>query len=72
MKIKYDFIFFDAYTPQMKMLLEFERLLKSGGVLVTANLFLRDPMGGKYLEKLNDENEWITGVFADTAISTKV
>lgn len=51
----YDFIFFDAYAPQIFMLNHFERLLKVGGVLVTANLYLKDPTGGKYVRRLKNE-----------------
>lgn len=68
---EYDLIFFDGYVPQRKMLVEFERLLKNGGILVTANLFLRDQNGGKYMTELLDLRKWETVVFADTAVSIK-
>lgn len=60
------------YVPQMKLLLQFERLLKARRLLITANLFLRDSKGGTYLKSLKNEKKWVTGVFADTAISTKL
>src|SRR6185503_7966371 len=47
---QYDFIFYDGYVPQKKILLEFNKLLKNGGLLVTANLFLNDAQGGNYLK----------------------
>jgi predicted O-methyltransferase YrrM len=67
----YDFIFFDGYTPSMKFLIQFERLLTVGGVLITANLYLQDPSGGKYLSALRDEKKWRTGTFGDTAVSVR-
>jgi predicted O-methyltransferase YrrM len=68
----YDFIFFDGYAPSVKFLTEFSRLLKKGGVLMTANLFVKDPKGGKYLRALNRTRWWHTGVFEDTAVSVKL
>jgi predicted O-methyltransferase YrrM len=67
----YDFIFFDGYAPSLKFLVHFDRLLKIDGLLVTANLFVKDPKGGKYLRALNRPHKWQTAVFADTAISLK-
>jgi len=78
LKKSYDFIFFDAYAPQIFMLDHFERLLQKNGVLVTANLYLKDPNGGKYVRRLKNEMKtpfvalWSTGFFADTAISVKL
>lgn len=69
---EYDLIFFDGYTPQLKFLPYFEKLLRRNGVLVTANLFLSDPKGGRYLTLLQDKEKWQTGVFADTALSVKL
>lgn len=68
----YDLIFFDAYAPSMKFLIHFNRLLKIGGLLITANLFVKDNSGGKYLRNIKKEGLWQTGVFADTAISVKL
>lgn len=68
----YDMIFYDGYVPQNKIYNQFEKLLKKGGVLVTANLFLNDSLGGNYLRKLKNERKWTTGVFADTAVSVKL
>lgn len=71
LKPEYDLIFFDGYTPSMKFLLQFERLLKKDGLLITANMFLRDKTGGKYMRSLHKTNRWTTAVFADTAVSVK-
>lgn len=68
----YDVIFFDANTPQKKFLPEFERILKTNGLLITTNLFLKDSKGGKYLVELQNEKKWSTALFADTALSVRV
>lgn len=68
---EYDLIFFDGYAPSLKFLVHFERLLKPGGLLVTANLFVKDPKGGKYMRALKNTKKWHSGFFADTAISIK-
>lgn len=68
---QYDLIFFDGYAPSLKFLVHYDRLLKINGTLVTANLFVKDPKGGKYLRALHRYKKWHTGVFADTAISVK-
>ena len=67
----YDIIFFDGYDPSLKFLLHFEKLLRKGGLLISANLFLKDAQGGRYVRHLMEEKKWITGVFEDTAISVK-
>jgi predicted O-methyltransferase YrrM len=69
---QYNFIFFDAYAPQVFMLNHFKRLLKKGGVLVTANLYLKDKTGGKYVRELNNSIRWKTGFFADSSLSVKL
>ncbi len=68
----YDLIFFDGHTPSMKFLIQFERLLKKGGLLVTANMFIRDKTGGKYMRALQRHKKWQIGVFADTAVALKL
>ena len=70
--IQYDFIFFDGYAPSMKFLIHFERLLKKGGLLVTANLFLKDPKGGKYVRAVQNTRRWQSEFFADSVISVKL
>lgn len=68
----YDAIFFDGYVPSMKFLIQFERLLKNEGVLISANLFLRDITGGKYIRALKKEYKWQTLITGETAISVKI
>ncbi len=67
----YDLIFYDGFTPQKKFVAEFERLLRKGGILLSTNLFLSDPLGGGYLKLLQD-SKWNTKVTGDTAISVKL
>lgn len=67
----YDVIFFDGYTPSLKFLNYFEKYLAPGSLLVTANLFLSDPNGGKYLSHLQNVREWKTVIASDTAISQR-
>lgn len=72
LEVPYDLIFFDGHTPSMKFLIHFERLLKKGGLLVTANMFLRDKTGGKYMRALQRHKKWQVGVYADTAVALKL
>jgi len=72
LKGPYDVIFFDGHVPSMKFLLEFERLLRRGGMLVTANMFLRDKTGGKYMRALQKPYRWSVSTIDDTAIATKL
>jgi predicted O-methyltransferase YrrM len=65
----YDLIFFDGYTPSLKFLMYFERYIVHRGILLSANLFLADPRGGKYLRHLEDKRKWSSIVLQDTAIS---
>lgn len=67
---EYDLIFCDGHVPQRKFAAQFERLLKKGGVALTANLFLSVPSGGKYLKSLQS-GKWQTTIFEDNAISIK-
>ena len=68
----YDLIFFDGHVPSLKFLIEFERLLKKDGLLVTANMFLRDATGGKYMRALGNHKKWQVGTFADTTVALKL
>ncbi len=69
---EFDMVFFDGYAPSLKFLIHFERLLKKRGLLVTANLFVKDPLGGRYVRALKDNKKWQSGFFADTAVSVKL
>jgi len=69
---EYDLIFFDGYSPSMKFFTQFERLLKKNGILVTANMFLKDERGGKYMRALSQKHRWQLGVFADTTVAIKL
>lgn len=77
LKAGYDLIFYDGHVPQRKFVDQFERLLKKGGVALTANLFLSVPSGGKYLKNLNNlsntkSNKWNTKIIEDNALSVKL
>lgn len=74
---EYDLIFYDGHVPQRKFVEQFQRLLKKGGVALTANLFLSDSSGGKYLKNLRNMSntkvkKWETKVSGDNAISLKL
>lgn len=68
----YDIIFFDGYSPSMKFLMQFERLLRKNGLLITANMFLKDELGGKYMRALSKKHRYKLGVFEDTAVAIKL
>lgn len=68
----FDLIFFDGYDPQIKLMPNFGRLLSPNGILVTTNLFLKDPTGGRVLRALKDTSKWQTKVIDDTAISVRI
>jgi predicted O-methyltransferase YrrM len=70
----YDVAFFDGFTPTTSLLTEMRRLLRSRGVLISANL----THGGEadtYRDRLLAADEWLTA-FVDedreTAISIKL
>lgn len=67
----FDLIFYDGFIPQKKFVDTFYRLLRTGGLLVTTNLFLGDEKGGRYLMLLK-ESRWQTGIFDDSALSVKL
>ena len=46
-------------------------MLKTGGLLISTNLFLAEKSGGKYLKMLKDEAIWQTEIVDDTAFSVK-
>lgn len=71
LKEEFDLIFYDGYAPQRKFVAQFERLLKKGGITITANLFLSVASGGKYLKLLKTE-KWNTAIIDDNAISIKL
>lgn len=69
----YDVAFFDGFTPTRPILRELRRLLRTRGLLISANLTHKGAEA--YLAALLDENAWETA-FADrereTALSIKV
>jgi predicted O-methyltransferase YrrM len=76
----FDLVFYDAHVPMPADLEAFWRLLRTGALLVTSNLFLGqyDPaipgleQGAEYRRKLFDPERWLT-TFADLkALSVKL
>lgn len=67
----YDIIFFDGYGVKLDFYNDFERILKPGRFLITANSHLRSTEQ-TFFEKLKDENHWqFIEAFADTTIHKK-
>jgi predicted O-methyltransferase YrrM len=82
LKGRYDLIYFDINPAESLTVLDHsERLLRKGGLLISANLFLGqfvpDIPGlektAKYRLRILDPAQWLTGYMADgTAISVRV
>ena len=57
----YDLIFFDGYAPQYNFLVEFERIIKKEGILISANCHLKGSTLSttpQYLEAVNNQLKW--------------
>ncbi len=74
----YDLILFDADIPSPALLGHFARLVRSGGLLISSNLFvgqyvpgldLRD--GAAYRQRLLDDERWLTGFAGEKAVSVR-
>jgi len=82
MKGRYDLIFFDiSPTESLAVLDHSERLLRKGGLLISANLFLGqfapDIPGlektAEYRLRILDAARWLTGYMTDgTSISVRI
>ena len=72
----YDFIFFDGYSPQLMFLPHFERLLKTNGILMTANCHLSGPATSTkndYIQELKNPQIWkLLDQFDDTILLQKI
>jgi tRNA A58 N-methylase Trm61 len=69
---KYDFIFFDVYGPKEKFLIDFERILKPGGILYSVNSHLKSAEEN-YFKNLETSEKWVKlDEFNDTRIYRKV
>lgn len=65
---KYDFIFFDVYGPKEKFLVDFERILKPGGILYSVNSHLKSAEEN-YFKYLDNSDKWEKiDEFGDTKI----
>ncbi len=73
---EYDLIFFDGFSPQYRFLVEFNRLLKANGILITANSHLKGPAGStkeQYMQGLSDNFKWkLIDEFNDTKVIQKL
>lgn len=68
----YDIAFFDGYAPILSYLEEFYRLVRPGGILISANLSMADAEA--YHQGLADRHEWHTAFLSEsheTAISIR-
>ncbi len=63
----YDLAFFDGFAPTASILTALHRLLRSGGVLVCANLTL----GGDGNRVIADAATWLSHSFGETALAVK-
>lgn len=69
---KYDFIFFDVYGPKEKFLVDFERILKLGGILYSVNSHL-ESAEQNYFDYLDKPDSWQKlDEFNDTKIYRKL
>lgn len=70
---QYDLIFFDGYQIHYEFIPHYEKLLKSGGVLILGNNQLTSKTSDQFFEQLHNQNSWvIIGKFADTTIAVKI
>lgn len=69
---KYDVIFFDGYGAKLAFYNDFERLLGTGGLLITANKHLKSTEH-EYFEQLENTDKWeFVEEFADTKVYRKI
>lgn len=68
----YDLIFFDGYQIHYEFLPHYERLLKTGGVLILGNNHLSSKTSDKFFAELEQSGKWeIEDKFADTTIAIR-
>ena len=69
----YDLIFFDGYQIHFEFLSHYERLLKSGGVLVLGNNHLTSKTSDQFFDGLRNPERWkILDQFADTIVAQRI
>lgn len=71
----YDIAFFDGFTPTPPILKQLRTLLRSRGLLISANLNHGGKEIDRYLAALFDEDQWLTAFIdkdRETAISVKL
>jgi predicted O-methyltransferase YrrM len=68
----YDVIFFDGYGVKLEFYKDFERLLKSNGLLIVANQHLKSTEP-EFFKELENTNLWeFLKEFADTRVYKKL
>ena len=68
----YDIIFFDGFGVKYFFYKQFERLLKTGGLLITANIFLKSTEE-KYFQEIKESTRWkLAEEFDDTQVHKKI
>ncbi len=70
---QYNLIFFDGYQIHYEFLPQYERLLKSGGILVLGNTHLSSKTSDQFFDELNNSTKWqIMDRFAETIVVQKL
>lgn len=68
---KYDIVFYDVYGAKYKFLADLDRVLKKGGLLITANSHLKSTEE-EYFQELKGKNQWVfLEEFEDTIVYRK-
>ena len=71
----YDLVFFDGFTPAPPLLAAIDKVLKTRGMLISANLTLGGAEAEAYCKTILDAETWLTafaGKDGETAISVKL
>ena len=73
MQQQFDLIFFDGYQIHYEFLPHYQRLLKSGGMLVLANNHLKSKTSDRFFAELQDVRVWrIINQFGDTTVVQRI
>jgi spermidine synthase len=65
----YDLVLFDGYKPEVEYLREYERVLQSGGMLLSANSHLSQSKTLDYFKMLENKEVWeFVEEFGDTRV----
>jgi predicted O-methyltransferase YrrM len=70
----YDIVFFDGYAPTLEVMKRLRDLLRTGGLMISANLDLSGGDGAAHRAALCEPKNWMTSFMAEqgrTAVSVK-